>query len=418
VIAMDEDHFERAGPELVSADATDANGAKADEGPPPWPDDYEVPGNGNGSPVANGSAPGEPYSTYKADERAKAATVQCLTADEFFCPESTASLVVRGLGICPGPPTGLVGQAYTGKTITALSFGLSVALGKPLWGLWPVQQGPWLHLDYEQGRRHTKARVRRLALGFGVADDELRGLIAAGTIRIAVFPALRLTTDKAADHYRRAFEGVRLVTCDSLRPMLGGIDENSSQVRAHVNVLTVASDASGTAVALILHGGKTPLDGSRPRKETARGSSGIIDELQSMFVMTKAKSEAVAQVTHEKDRELGEPVADFGLRIDDIPTDDGNLKGGLRVAHVDREQIKATASAPGLVKVMAAAHDCIRDNPGIAGAECVVALIGGTATTGRAAVKQLIADGKVVHRSSKRNGVRLYLSHMAPPEVT
>ena len=184
----------------------------------------------------NGAADeGEPYATYRArhaEQEREAireghadALVRCLTADEFFAPESDANLVVPALGICPGPPLGLIGQAYAGKTIAALSFGLSVALKRALWGVWSVQQGPWLHLDYEQGRRHTKSRVRRLARGMGVDDEQLRALIVAGVIRIAVFPDLRLTTDKAADHFKRAFEGVRLVTCDSLRMMLGGVDE-------------------------------------------------------------------------------------------------------------------------------------------------------------------------------------------------
>jgi hypothetical protein len=346
--------------------------------------------------------------------------VRCLTADEFFAAESTANLVVPSLGICPGPPTGFVGQAYVGKTIVAFSFGLSVALGRNMWGVWPVQQGPWLHLDYEQGRRHTKARIHRLARGFGVPDELLRELIANGTIRIAVLPDLRLTTDRAADHFKRAFEGARLVTCDSLRPMLGGVDENSSQVRALMGSLTAASDASAAAVALLHHGGKTPIEGGRPRKETPRGSSGIIDEFQSFFVMTKAKGEPVALVTHEKDRELGLAVADFGLCIEDVPTDDGNMKGGLRVVHLDREQMTGKGPDAGsalLTRAIEAARACVRENPGIAGAEAVAERVQIRRQTVSAALKQLVADGEVIPQKSPRGGVRLFLTHMAPPEA-
>lgn len=344
---------------------------------------------------------------------------RCLTADELFAEETSANLVVPGLGICPGPPTGLVGQAYVGKTIVALSAGISVALGKALWGMWSVQQGPWLHLDYEQGRRHTKSRVRRLARGFGVPDEQLRALIVAREIRVAVFPNLRLTTDGAAEHFRRLFEGVRFVTCDSLRMMLGGVDENRSEVRSLMGALSSASDATGAAVALIHHGGKTPLEGQRARKETPRGSSGIVDELQSLFVMTRAKGDDCAVVTHEKDRELGEPLADFGLRIEDVASED-EPKWGLRVAHVDREEMKPKADGADAAfkRAAAAVVECIGANPGIAGAEAVVARsVGCRAQTVRAAVKQLTADGEIVTRSAPRRGVRLYLKHAAPVEI-
>src|SRR5437016_3447989 len=77
-------------------------------------------------------------------ETDRTVAIRCLTADEFFAAEPPAALVVPALGICAGPTTGIVGQAYVGKTIIAMSCGLSIALGKPLWGTWSVTQGPWL----------------------------------------------------------------------------------------------------------------------------------------------------------------------------------------------------------------------------------------------------------------------------------
>jgi len=237
--------------------------------------------------------------------------VRLLTADEFFAAETVESLPVPHLGIGPGPVTGVVGQTYAGKSITTCSLGISIATGKPLWGTWRVQQGVWLHTD-EQGRRQTKKLIHRLARGQGVSDEELRALIACGTIRIAILPDLRLTTDKATEHFRRLFEGVRMVTCDSLRPMLGGVDENSSQVRGYMDALSSASEASGATVTLIHHGGKTPVDGSaRTRKEMSRGSSAIIDEFQTMLVLSKKKGDPVTLVSHEKDRALGGTVDDL-----------------------------------------------------------------------------------------------------------
>lgn len=363
-------------------------------------------------PPVNGS----PYSAWHA---AEAPQVRCMTADEFFAPDASSNLVVPALGVCPGPPVGIAGQAYVGKTIVALSAGLSVALGRDLWGTWRVQQGAWLHLDYEQGRRHTKDRVRRLARGFGVEDEELRGLIDAGTVRVAVHPELRLTSQAAADRYARAFDGVRLVTCDSLRPMLGGVDENSSQVRGLMSALSLASDKTGAAVALLHHAGKTPLEGERARKETPRGSSGIVDEFASLFVMTKKKGDPVTHVSHEKDRELGLTVEDFGLRIEDVASE-SDPKWGLRVAHVDRAQMQGRADTGDakFARALTAVRECVASKPGIAGIEAVAEATGMRRQTASAAVKQLLADGDLASRGAPRGGVRLYPKHLAPVEET
>ncbi len=364
-----------------------------------------------------------PHATREQLERVSQPSipVRCLNADEFFAAENVESLTIPALGIGAGPVNGWIGQAWSGKTISICSMGLAVATGKPLWGTWNVHRGPWLHLDYEMGRRQTKKTIHRLARGLGIIDDDLRELISDGFIRVAILPDLRLTSDQAADQFRRAFAGVRLVTCDSLRPMLGGLDENSSQVRGYIGALSSASDSSGAAVELIHHAGKTPNEGSqRTRKEMARGSSGILDEFQSMFVQSKKKGEALSLVTHEKDRALGQAVADFGLRIDDVQAD-GDPKWGLVVCHIDRAELtaaKPTGDAR-LAKAVEAVRECIRSHPGIAGTDAVRAIVGLDALLVRASVNTLCDNGEVVQRKvpGRGNGRRLYLSHAAPPEA-
>ena len=130
-----------------------------------------------------------------------------------------------------------------------------------------------------------------------------------------------------------------------------------------------------------------------------------------MLVMSKQKGDSVTLVTHEKDRELGNEAADFGLRIEDVPGGQGGQdpKWGLRVAHVDRDEMKAKEPAPDAKfgAALGAARDCIRANPAIAGAEAVAERLGMRAQTVRAAVKQLLADGDVVARPAPRGGIRV-----------
>jgi hypothetical protein len=341
------------------------------------------------------------------------ALVQFIDHDDLFAPVPKADLLVASLGITPGPPTGVFGASYVGKSIIVMAGGMSIGLGRDFWGLYSVRRGPWSHFDHEQGRRRTKTLVQRLAAGFGVTQEDLRGWI-----RVAVYPPLNLTTAGAVDHYARAFDGCAVATLDALKGLTPGVDENSSQMRDHMGVLAQASEKTGCTAILLHNAGKTPTDGNRPRKEAGRGSSAIFDECASVFILTGKKGEP-AYVTHEKDRELGTEVADFGLRIENVPTDDGNPMGGLRVVHLDREQMRPKGDdAARFAKVVAAVLECVRGKPGVAGAEAIRELIGGTANGVRAAVNTLIADGQIVERKphGKGRGRRLYLSHLAPVE--
>jgi hypothetical protein len=160
----------------------------------------------------------------------------------------------------------------------------------------------------------------------------------------------------------------------------------------------------------------------------SRGSSAIIDEFQSMLVMSKKKGEPVALVTHEKDRELGQEVADFGLRIEDVSEradGSGDPKWGLRVVHVDREQMKL-APDPAKIKFERAKQtvlQALEQSPGVAGVGALCTLLKDKCERDfvRAALDTLEADGTVVkrHVSSKKGGraVRLYRSVDSPTEA-
>ena len=185
-----------------------------------------------------------------------------------------------------------------------------------------------------------------------------------------------------------------------------------------MGAVSSASDATGAAACIIHHGGKSPKEGeSRSRKEMSRGSSAIIDEFQSMLVMSKKKGDAVALVTHEKDRELGHEAEDFGLRIDDVPGGQNgeDPKWGLRVVHVDREQMKSKADTgdADFARTMDRVTKCVGDNPGIAGADATAERMKLRRSLVGAVIKQLISDEVVVQLRGRR-GVKLYLKHAAP----
>lgn len=333
-----------------------------------------------------------------------------LSPEELFAPEQSSDCVVPHLGICAGPPTGLVGEAYSGKSLASTALGLSVASGFPLWNKWRVKEGVWLYLDYEQGRRHTKNRIRRVARGMGLSDEELRYLVESRRIRVAVFPELNLTSEKATDHYRKLLEGVTVVTCDSLRVMLGGVDENSSQVRPLMQHLTRASEASGAAVVQVIHGGKPPASGKsgRSRKHAARGSSAIIDELQTMLVLTKAKGDELVLVSHEKDRELGYTVPDFGLQLEDV-ANGSQPKWGLKLTVAD------DVTPPVPPDVLSEVLEFIRKHPGVEGIDAIREGVKRKTASVTAAVQSLLASRQISFREGRTSQVRRYFTSDAAP---
>jgi hypothetical protein len=332
--------------------------------------------------------------------------VEFIDHDDLFAPEPKASLLVPDLGLAPGPPVGVFGESYVGKSIVTMAGGMAVTLGREFWGLYPVRAGLWVHLDYEQGRRRTKTLVQRLAAGFGATKDDLRG-----KVRVAVYPSLNLTTASAVDHFARAFDGAAVVTADALKAMTPGVDENSSQIRDYMGALRIASEKTGATVLLNHNAGKPSPEKSRARKYTGRGSLAIFEECQSVFVLTAEKGEPTF-VTHEKDRDLGMLVADFGLRIEDVPTDDGNPKGGLRVVHLDREQLKPTASttatkpATDFDALKVAILDVVRQTPELKSSNAIEARVKGSRTKVLQAVRELLADGRLLQPGGEGSAYR------------
>ena len=349
----------------------------------------------------------------RANDHEPATLVEFLDHDDLFTPEPAANLLVAALGIAPGPPVGIFGQSYVGKSIVAAAGGMAVALGRDFWGVYPTRAGNWHHFDHEQGRRRMKSIVQRLAVGFAANTEDLRG-----RIRVAIYPPLNLTTTDAIDHYARAFDGAAVATLDALKGLTPGIDENSSVMRDYMGVLARASEKTGCVPILLHNVGKTPLDGKRPRKESARGSSAIFDECATAFVMTTKKGEDI-HVSHEKDRELGNAVSDFGLRIVDVDVN-GNPRGGLRVMYIDRDESKANGEAqsgPAFRALTSRVLEGLRKNRGIAGSDALALAIGMGAPAVRAAIAQLEAEGQSVRRKGPNGrGARLYATIDAPKE--
>ncbi len=256
---------------------------------------------------------------------AKSAGIKWISDAQIFAPLPPVVWCVPGLEICAGRPTMLAGYGFSGKTMSAQALLLAYAAGHPVWNKFASSGGVARHFDHEQGHHATLKRYQRLAIGHQIPQDALRGRLA-----VACFPDIHLNQAKAREAYLRECEGVGLVLIDALRGATPGVDENDSDIRRYIDVLSAVSDVTGTAFILIHHSGKGEGDHAG-----VRGSSAIFDGCGCVFEL-KAKEGAASLVTQIKGpaEAEGGRMAPFGLEISDVQVDN-NPKAGVRAVFVE-----------------------------------------------------------------------------------
>lgn len=234
-------------------------------------------------------------------EKKKTPTIEFLSDDELWGQDlPDESLVSPALGIAYGPPALIVGASFVGKTLIAVSMGIAIAGGRPIWGRYAAKPGTFVLLDHEQGKPETKKRIQRIAMGLGLTRADL-----AGKLKVSIFPAVNLTTARAIDEYVRIMTGARLLVIDSLKAITPGVEENSSSLRDLIRVLTAASERTKCAVVVIHHAGKGD-------DEDPRGSSAIRDEASTIYSVT-GSDRRTKTVRNSKNRPRAELTPDFGL---------------------------------------------------------------------------------------------------------
>jgi len=257
-----------------------------------------------------------------------------LDAVALAAPLPPLDFLLEELGLVAGggAPHLIAGYGFSGKTLACQAMLLSLAAGRPVWGQYRSRQTYRVaHVDLEQGNRLTRARYQRLARGMGVHLPQLGDSIVA-----AVMPAdLRLTRACAA-RWRRIMAERDLVVVDSLRAAAAGSDENSSDVRQHLDLLGELADETGCRALVIVHARK-PSQDSEGGLYAIRGSSAIYDGADSVLLFGAAKGEPIC-VQHVKARSTGLLAPDLALVVEDVPVDTeldpdaDDATPGLRVA--------------------------------------------------------------------------------------
>ena len=258
--------------------------------------------------------------------------------EELACdlPEETYFVKELGLVSGSGAPHIVAGYGFSGKTMALQSLVLSLVAGRGVWECLSYRQSRAVHVDFEQGRRLTQRRYKRLAKGMGVSLAALER-----NIRLITMPPISLRKE-FRDKWKSIMTGMDLLVIDSFRAATGGLDENSSEAREPLDMLGSISEETGCRAIVIHHNRKT-VEGQASGAQSLRGSGAIFDACDCVLVLSAAKGEPI-KLECVKARSHGEQCEDSAIVISDVPNGD-DPKWGLRVSVLGVEAIQDAQDA-------------------------------------------------------------------------
>jgi len=319
--------------------------------------------------------------------------------------------VCEGLELAPGAPSIWAGYGFTGKTLVAQALAVAVASGYPFCGM-PVRHGRVVHLDWEQGKRLTLTRYQKLVAGMHAQPEDL-----GENLGVHVLPTLRLSDPAAESALRTACSGAALLIVDSFRAACPDIDENSSAVRAPLDVLHRISEQTGCAAVVIHHGRKPSREeGAGDPRFEVRGSSALFDAGSSVFVFRRGEDEERTRIIHQKARITGRTRSELALGIR------ADVFGGLVVElgeHADEEESEPSRRQQRIDRhhaLQAEILSYVSRHPGVS-TRAVCAELGiPDGRPARAAFEALEMRGAVIrHQGARGSGARWSATDSAAP---
>ncbi len=329
-----------------------------------------------------------------------------LDAAAIFAALEPIQYIIQGIDLCPGAPAMWAGYGYSGKTAAAQSAALTIASGDPsarVWGQFAATPGRVLHLDYEQGSRLTRERYQRLAFPMMLGPEDL-----GDRLSLVTMPSRYLDQPAAESEIERLVTGYQLVIVDSLKAAAPSLDENSSEVRRVLDMLSRISERTGAAFVVIHHARKPNATQQGGAKMAIRGSGALFDACGSVLVFEAEKGQPT-RITHEKARASGILTDDFEITITDIP-DGANPRAGLLVSasgapsREDRSEEQARdRRLAATERVKAELRSLFEREPEQGGADTIAGKLGRGAHPVRGALALLVADGHVVREGSTKD---------------
>ena len=242
-----------------------------------------------------------------------------------------------------GPPHMIAGLGSSGKTLLCQELLLSIASGKPAFGAVPVRRARVIHIDYEQGERTTRRRYQRLAAARGI---DLAALYREKWLTVIVRPALTLRPEDR-EHWHRLMAGRGVNFVDSMKCATAGVaDENSSEIRAPLDMLSSLSEQTKCRALLTHHFNKAPALASADF-DRLRGSAAISEAVDCLWLLrgeSNLEQHEGSARNSRPARDVGDRAEPFGFRIEDVAREN-DPRWGLRISLCPLQEIAARAAA-------------------------------------------------------------------------
>jgi putative DNA primase/helicase len=194
----------------------------------------------------------------------------------------------------------------TGKSTIALMLAVSVASGRPLFGI-PVKQGNALFVSLEDSPQIVRHRLAHICKLWAIDPKTLDGTlqIVDGTEYPELFSAETRGPGKTTDTYSELCrlvnnQKISILVVDNASDAYGGDEIQRRQVRAFIRALTELAKLSGCAVLLLAH-----VDKNTSRTSNAQGGEGYSgstawhNSVRSRLFMTRQKDGSLL-IEHQK----------------------------------------------------------------------------------------------------------------------
>ena len=220
---------------------------------------------------------------------------------------STARAMVVGELLARGEIALLHGDPRAGKTWLALSLGLAVAAGRPVWGVdrlaVPAPQ-PVLYVSNEDALSATLSRLEQLVAGLALEAPP-------ANVHLLVGRGVSLDDPTWQETLIRELQtiGASLLILDPLRSVTAGVDQGPREWRPVGDYLKRVTRETGVAIVLLHHDVKPPagLPDTRGRQHRVSGGGLVATCDAPLFV--EALEDQRTLVTPHDFKFSGDPPA-------------------------------------------------------------------------------------------------------------
>jgi YD repeat-containing protein len=283
----------------------------------------------------------------------------------------------------------VAGESYAGKSLWVTDLALAVAAGKHAMGLHRAGQGRVLWLDYDgQGERITRSRLQRMARARGY---ELSGL--GDQFGYVWLPDIKLDSPNALEKFSKLFEGVALAVIDSWRGACPKTEEKDrGQCQRVGETIMKIIEKTGVTPMMIDHTTKPARDGMKSTRSAMHDIHGSTakTEMAQWVAIFEAHEGKPVKVIHTKERAEARKMAPFWLQYEDV-ANENDRRWGLRVNHLDREQITSDIDPRGALK-QKILIEVRRSRKPISSKTAMLELVGGRKQSVLVAIDELVND--------------------------